>query len=40
MTQQPPPVLLVLDDRESLVRTAPGMRALGDLGGMRTVGQA
>lgn len=30
MTRQPPPVLLVLDDREGLVRAAPGLRALGD----------
>ena len=37
MTLQPAPVLLVLDDREGLVRTAPGMKALGDLCDVRVV---
>ena len=38
MTQQPPPVLLALDDREGLVRAAPGVSALGDLCDVRVVG--
>ena len=37
MTRQPAPVLLVLDDREGLVRAAPGMKALGDLCDVRVV---
>lgn len=37
MTQQPPPVLLVLDDREGLVRAAPGMNGLRDLYDVRVV---
>ena len=37
MTRQPAPVLLVLDDREGLVRTAPGMKALGELCDVRVV---